>query len=144
MGVVRTLILSGGGGRGAFHAGVYKYLTQVGKDGVDSAHTPAWIPDIVVGTSIGAVNGAAIVQGISAEDLVTFWKSLREKDIEGLPPGMSFLARWAVNLVLKNLIGVTLPAVPVLESSSPGRASAFRPLPQMGGFGDFLLITAAW
>ena len=32
---VRALILSGGGGRGAFHAGVYKYLTKNHKVNVD-------------------------------------------------------------------------------------------------------------
>ena len=56
---IRALVLSGGGGRGAFHAGVYKYLMQPGKQGVDSSHTTAWEPQVVVGTSIGAVNGAA-------------------------------------------------------------------------------------
>jgi NTE family protein len=66
---IRTLVLSGGGGRGAFHAGVYKYLSETAKTGVKQSHSGPWTPDIVVGTSIGAVNGAAIVQGISAEEL---------------------------------------------------------------------------
>ena len=33
---IRTLVLSGGGGRGAFHAGVYKYLAETQKEGVDA------------------------------------------------------------------------------------------------------------
>ncbi len=39
----RTFVLSGGGGRGAYHVGVYKYLEEQGLK-----------PDVVVGTSIGA------------------------------------------------------------------------------------------
>lgn len=139
MGVVRTLILSGGGGRGAFHAGVYKYLCQQEKAGVDVGHQGSWRPDIVVGTSIGAVNGAAIVQGKSAEELVDFWNSLRERDIEGLPPAMTPFARWAVNLVMKDMIGVKLPAADWRTATSPKPAQAFSPLPQLGKLGDWLL-----
>ena len=62
---LRALILSGGGGRGAFHAGVYKYLMRKHKLNLDSDHTDVWEPQIIVGTSIGAVNGAAIAQGMS-------------------------------------------------------------------------------
>ena len=139
MGVVRTLILSGGGGRGAFHAGVYQYLCQELKSGVDKGHRGVWRPDIVVGTSIGAVNGAAIVQGKSAEELVQFWNSLREYDIEGLPPTMSGFARWLVNLVMKNLIGVRLPTVRASMATSPNAQEAFAPLPQLGAFGNWFL-----
>ncbi len=139
MGVVRTLILSGGGGRGAFHAGVYKYLCQELKSGVAEEHQGPWKPDIVVGTSIGAVNGAAIVQGKTSEELVAFWNSLREHDIEGLPPTMSPFARWLINLVMHNLIGVRLPAVSPSISTSPTAQAAFSPLPQLGVFGNWLL-----
>ena len=38
----RALILAGGGARGSFQAGVWKYLVQIG-----------WEPDIICGTSIG-------------------------------------------------------------------------------------------
>jgi NTE family protein len=139
MGVIRTLILSGGGGRGAFHAGVYKYLTQERKQGVDEEHQGGWYPDIVVGTSIGAVNGAAIVQGMGADELVKFWSGLREEDIEGLPPTMTPFARWMVNLVLRDLIGVPLLPVPKALATSPGAEKAFSPLPKLGGLGNWLL-----
>ena len=84
---VRALILSGGGGRGAFHAGVYQYLMQPEKKNVDFSHAGIWEPQIIVGTSIGAVNGAAIAQGMSADQLVEVWKSLEEQDIQGLAAG---------------------------------------------------------
>ena len=45
----RILVLSGGGGRGAYHVGALEYLEKAG-----------WQPDIVVGSSVGAVNAAAL------------------------------------------------------------------------------------
>ncbi len=139
MSTIRTLVLSGGGGRGAFHAGVYRYLCQSHKPGLPPAHQGSWQPDIVVGTSIGAVNGAAIVQGIHPHELESFWRSLRERDIEGLPPGMSRFSRWAANQVLKNLIGVSLPPVPASESTSPLPEKSWLPLPGLGRFGAYWL-----
>ena len=109
---VRALILSGGGGRGAFHAGVYKYLMKNHKVNLDSNHTGAWDPQIIVGTSIGAVNGAAIAQGMPAEHLVEVWKSLEEKDIQGLPPGMRGIARWTAGAIFREVMDSKLPRKP--------------------------------
>ena len=82
---IRILILSGGGGRGGFHVGAYDYLYQQG-----------WHPDIVIGTSIGAVNGALIAEGYDPQALKHFWlgdgpqknaPNLHEVNhIEGLSP----------------------------------------------------------
>lgn len=126
---IRTLVLSGGGGRGAFHAGVYRYLMEAHKPGLDSAHNQPWQPDIVVGTSIGAVNGAAIVQGLSPEKLEQIWLSLREHDIQGLPPGMRSLTRWLARRVFKQMIGVNLPVVPPDLATSPAPQDFWPPLP---------------
>jgi NTE family protein len=126
---IRTLVLSGGGGRGAFHAGVYKYLCEHDKPGIDADHNDAWVPDIVVGTSIGAVNGAAIVQGIKWQALERFWLSLRENDIQGLPPGMGWLARRVTNMILRQAIGVRLPHMSEEEAFSPKASESWPPLP---------------
>jgi NTE family protein len=67
----RALVLSGGGGRGAYECGVFKYLEEIG-----------WEPDILVGTSIGAINAAAIASGRSAADLEAAWLATRTKDIQ--------------------------------------------------------------
>jgi NTE family protein len=139
MGAIRTLVLSGGGGRGAFHAGVYQYLSEINKPGVDHEHQGAWAPDIVVGTSIGAVNGAAIVQGMPAEELATCWKTLRERDIEGLPPGMSWITRWVINGVMRNLIGVRLPSIPADQATSLPPSSSWNLLPGSGKLLSWLL-----
>jgi NTE family protein len=126
---VRALILSGGGGRGAFHAGVYKYLMKNYKVNVDSSHEGAWEPQIIVGTSIGAVNGAAIAQGMSADQLVNVWKSLEEKDIQGLPPGMRGIARWVAGAIFKEVMGAKLPQIASKESTSPIPKDFWPPLP---------------
>ena len=126
---VRALILSGGGGRGAFHAGVYKYLMRNHKVNVDANHVGAWEPDIIVGTSIGAVNGAAIAQGMSADQLVNVWKSLEEKDIQGLPPGMRGIARWAAGAIFKEVMDARLPQIAPREATSPTPKEFWPPLP---------------
>lgn len=48
----RALVLSGGGSRGAYQCGVWQALFELGKD-----------IDIVVGVSVGAINGSMVVQG---------------------------------------------------------------------------------
>lgn len=67
----RALVLSGGGGRGAYHIGALTYLEQVG-----------WRPDIITGTSIGAVNGAALGSGIPAAALRERWLELETGDVQ--------------------------------------------------------------
>ncbi len=126
---IRALILSGGGGRGAFHAGVYKYLMKNHKLNVDSNHARAWEPHVIVGTSIGAVNGAAIAQGMAADQLVEVWKSLEEQDIQGLPPGMRGIARWAARAVFKELMDARLPQITPEEATSPIPKEFWPPLP---------------
>lgn len=60
--IERALILSGGGARGSYQAGVIQYLEET-----------AWVPDLVCGTSIGAVNAAAWGSGVSASGLADLW-----------------------------------------------------------------------
>jgi len=129
MDTIRALVLSGGGGRGAFHAGVYKYLLQSAKAHVDVRHQGAWEPQVVVGTSIGAVNGAAIAQGMSAEELEQVWLSLEEHDVQGLPPGMRGLARWISRRIFADIMDARLPQVPPQEATSPIPKDYWPPLP---------------
>jgi NTE family protein len=56
-----ALVLSGGGMFGAYQAGAWKALSRVVK------------PDIVVGASVGALNGWLIAAGATSEDLVQQW-----------------------------------------------------------------------
>ena len=129
MDTIRALVLSGGGGRGAFHAGVYKYLMESNKPNVDSFHAQEWEPQVVVGTSIGAVNGAAIAQGMSADELVEVWKSLEETDIQGLPPGMRGVARWFARKAFGAIMDANLPQVEPQVATSPIPKDFWAPLP---------------
>ena len=64
----RALILTGGGARGSFQAGVWKYLSQIG-----------WKPDIICGTSVGAINAAAIGSGMDANTLTHLWTTYNRR-----------------------------------------------------------------
>lgn len=67
----RALVLSGGGGRGAYQIGVLTYLQRVG-----------WRPELLVGTSIGAVNAAALGSGVPLEGLRDRWLDLETGDVQ--------------------------------------------------------------
>jgi NTE family protein len=41
-----------------------------------------WLPDVVVGTSIGAVNGAAMASGHTARSLWALWQRLKTSDVQ--------------------------------------------------------------
>jgi NTE family protein len=60
----RALILSGGGARGAFQIGVWRYLQDKG-----------WDPDMICGTSVGAINAVAIGSGMPLTNLLDIWKT---------------------------------------------------------------------
>lgn len=65
----RAIVLSGGGGRGAFEYGVLEKLDELG-----------WHPDVLVGTSIGSVNAAVYaVGGIAA--VKKMWNEIRNRDM---------------------------------------------------------------
>lgn len=63
------LILSGGGARGAFQVGVWKVLREHPL-GIGAA------PDVVSGTSAGALNGALIAAGLTPDAILDFWLDL--------------------------------------------------------------------
>lgn len=68
--VVRVLVLSGGGTKGAFQIGALNYLTR--KSGM------LW--DAVIGVSIGALNGAMIAQH-KLDRLNDIWLEIQPSDI---------------------------------------------------------------
>jgi NTE family protein len=61
---MNALVLSAGGMYGAYQAGAWKALADV------------FQPDLVVGASIGAVNGWAIAGGCEPQELIERWLSL--------------------------------------------------------------------
>ncbi len=65
-----ALVLSGGGAKGAFEAGVIARLEQAGV-----------VPRTLSGTSAGAINAAALAVGMPADELVELWSSMRSRDV---------------------------------------------------------------
>lgn len=61
---MNCLVLSAGGMYGAYQAGAWRALADV------------FQPDLIVGASIGAVNGWAIAGGCDPEDLIQRWLNL--------------------------------------------------------------------
>jgi NTE family protein len=61
-----ALVLCGGGSRGAMEVGFYQALTECGIK-----------VDFILGSSIGALNGAFIAAGMSPSELVQLWREFR-------------------------------------------------------------------
>lgn len=94
----KALVLSGGGGRGAYHIGVLEALVEMGwmEDGKG--------PDIIAGTSIGAINAAAIASGLTVAQLKQRWMEMHTEDVHrlssDLPPVVRPLLRFLMRSVL--------------------------------------------
>lgn len=71
----RALILSGGGARGAFQVGVLKFLEETG-----------WKPDLICGTSVGAINAVGLGCGMNPDQLAHIWKTYNRRKITRLTP----------------------------------------------------------
>ncbi len=70
-----ALVLSGGGARGAYEAGVWQALTELGIE-----------IDIITGTSVGAINAAMIAQG-ELELACNLWKEMETHMVFDVPEG---------------------------------------------------------
>ncbi len=66
----RALVLAGGGARGSYQAGVLQYLWE-----------KKWMPDLICGSSVGALNTVAFSSGITPEQLAQIWLTQRHRDI---------------------------------------------------------------
>lgn len=67
-----ALVLCGGGAKGAIEVGFYRAIVEKGIK-----------IDLVVGSSIGAINGAFISAGVAPYDLDIIWRNLRMDDLYG-------------------------------------------------------------
>ena len=65
-----ALVLSGGGARAFAHIGVLKAMEEVG-----------WYPDMVVGTSMGAIVGALFCCGLNADEIYVYMKSTNWEEL---------------------------------------------------------------
>ena len=71
--VKRALVLSGGGLFGAWQAGAWRSLAARVQ------------PDLIVGASVGSLNGYAIAHGATPQDLAEFWMQSGSADFSKLP-----------------------------------------------------------
>ena len=80
-----AFVLSGGGSLGAVQVGMLQALTERGET-----------PDLLVGTSAGALNATYLAgHGISRDSLHTLaalWAGLRRRDVFPISPGRQLLA----------------------------------------------------
>lgn len=77
MSLVRAVVCSGGGSRGAAQAGALQVMLEAGV-----------VPDLLIGTSVGAINAAFLAAEPSPErarGLVEIWKGLRDRDVFPTP-----------------------------------------------------------
>lgn len=82
---MKALVLSGGGAKGAYQAGV---LSMLADKGISF--------DVVAGVSVGALNGVMVAQD-RTEDMVQVWETVKEKDV--------FTKHSWPRIVLNNLSG---------------------------------------
>jgi NTE family protein len=118
----RALVLSGGGGRGAFQVGVLEHLESIG-----------WKPDIIVGTSIGSMNAAVYAVG-GITHLQQMWESIRTKDMHRffrLKPWQSVFDRTPWKRTLEKyapedqLAQITIPIYMVATDITTGHPSVY-------------------
>lgn len=70
-----ALVLSGGGARGAYQAGVWRALDELGIK-----------IDIITGTSVGAINAAMVAQG-ELDLACSLWKEMETHMVFDVPEG---------------------------------------------------------
>ncbi|HWE24576.1 MAG TPA: patatin-like phospholipase family protein [Myxococcales bacterium] len=112
-----ALVLSGGGARGAYEAGVLRYaLGKLARRLGGSA-----IPRIFCGTSVGAINACALAARAELPDLGARllgerWESLRVEDVFRLGWGdLASIARWLVGKPVAGGVTSLLDAGPLAE-----------------------------
>ena len=110
-----ALVLSGGGARGAYEAGVLRYA--LGKLALRRGRSA--VPQIFCGTSVGAINACALAARSRLPDLgvrllAERWESLRLEDVFQLGWGdLAAIARWLLGKVGPDGVGSLLDARPL-------------------------------
>lgn len=94
----KALVLSGGGGRGAYHIGVIEALVAAGwmQDGKG--------PDIIAGTSIGAINAAALASGLTVAQLKARWLAMHTEEVHRLSADLPAISRPLLRFLLRSVL----------------------------------------
>ena len=72
--MAKGLVLAGGGARGSYQVGAYQALLELG-----------WAPGVIVGTSVGCLNGALFVQD-AWEQARDMWLAIDDSQVMAAPP----------------------------------------------------------
>jgi NTE family protein len=86
---MKVLYLASGAAHGAYQAGVLKALDQT-----------TWRPDLVMGVSVGAINGAGWVAGRSGRELCQIWEGLKTPMVYRPRPFWDWLKPWTWNYLV--------------------------------------------
>jgi len=94
----KALVLSGGGGRGAYHIGVLEALVERGwmQDGQG--------PNIIAGTSIGAINAAALASGLTVAELKQRWLAMHTEEVHRLSSDLPAVTRPLMRFLLRSIL----------------------------------------
>lgn len=99
--IQRALIFQGGGSLGAYEAGVFRTLyDKISRIDNRSKNKNKLLFDIIIGTSIGAINGAIILSNYlkkgdwrdSIEKLEEYWNTIKKETLVEKTPG--FVQYW--------------------------------------------------
>src|SRR5215207_6156414 len=140
----KALVLSGGGGRGAYHIGVLDALVERGwmEDGQG--------PDIIAGTSIGAINAAALASGLKVAELKRRWLAMHTEEVHRLSTDLPAAARPLLRFMLRSVLtseahGGSYDSLPA-EERSMSAAGLFSRLSKLFHATPFrsLLDTTPW
>ncbi len=145
-----ALVLGGGGSRGSYQLGVWKALRELNIR-----------PDIITGTSVGALNGALMVQG-TFEKAVKLWETLDTTSIFDFPKEPDFFAytkaflkqggicRNGLETLMKNhLLEDVIRTSPITFGMMLTRKEDLEPCPVFtedipkGALNDYLMATTA-
>ena len=100
-----SLVLGGGGSRGAYEAGVWQALTELGIE-----------IDIVTGTSVGAINAAMVVQG-DVDLTAQLWREIETHMVFDVPEGSQPI-EYAREIVFHHGAGTSLTDYIVASASA--------------------------
>ncbi|MFT7503586.1 MAG: NTE family protein [Gammaproteobacteria bacterium] len=109
-----AFVLSGGASLGAIQVGMAMALAERGI-----------VADLIVGTSVGAMNGAWLAGGRSATDLAEVWSALRRNDLFPTKPLLglrAFLGKsshFVPDTHLRATLGVHLPFKRIEDAAIP-------------------------
>jgi NTE family protein len=90
-----AIVFSGGGARGAYQAGVYAALVE------DERFRR---PEVLVGTSAGAINAALIAAGKTPDELIEFWLRLGDAPPVSVNPRLDDFAVWSGFKALRDFV----------------------------------------